>query len=160
VTRALLAAFLVATLAAPATARVLRYEEVEHGPFDEKANAALDIDAALLAARGSGKHVLAVLGGNWCHDSRALARYLEDKSVKRITDANFIVVLVDVGRRDRNLDVAARFKAPDVTGTPTILVLDSAGRLLNAKSTSAWTSADSRSADEFADYLGGFAVSR
>jgi hypothetical protein len=140
----------------PAAARTWSYEEIRSGPFEETADASAAIDSALLSARGAGKHVLAVLGGNWCHDSRAFARYLDDAAVKRITDAHYAVVFVDVGRRDRNLDVAARFKAPELTGTPTILILDADGRLLNADATSEWTQADSRSATELAAFLAKF----
>jgi hypothetical protein len=153
VIRALLAAFIIALLATPAAARVLRYEDVEKGPFDPKADATADIEAAFLVARARDRRVLAVLGGNWCHDSRALARYLDDPAVKRIIDSHYVVVFVDVGRRDRNLDIAKRFEAPDLTGTPTLLVLNAPGRLMNAPSTSDWTSADSRSAAELAKYL-------
>ena len=153
---ALLGALIVLASFGPAAARIWSYEDIKSGPFEENADASVAIDAALLSARGAGKHVLAVLGGNWCHDSRAFARYLDDPAVKRITDAHFVVVFVDVGRRDRNLDVAQRFKAPELTGTPTILILDADGRLLNAEATSEWTQADSRSAPELAAFLGRF----
>jgi aspartate aminotransferase-like enzyme len=38
-----------------------------------------DVDAALARAAANGKRVLVVMGGNWCHESRALAGVIEEQ---------------------------------------------------------------------------------
>ena len=43
---------------------------------------------------------------------------------------NFVVVNVDVGRYDKNLDIARRYNVPIKNGIPTLAVLDPHGRLL------------------------------
>ncbi len=129
----------------------------EPRPFDERADAQRDVDAALLAAAASGKNVLLVLGANWCHDSRGLAGKFEDPTLASIIESGFHLVFVDVGQRDRNLDVAARFGVAEIVGTPTILILSSKGDLLNRDSVHDWRTADSKSLEEAIAYFSGFA---
>jgi CubicO group peptidase (beta-lactamase class C family) len=125
----------------------------EPRPFDPEADAMRDVDAALAAAGASGKNVLLVLGGNWCHDSRGLAAKFQTPELAAIIEAGFHLVWVDVGQRDRNLEVAARFGVEKLIGTPTILVLSPDGALLNADSVNQWTTADSRPLEEAIRYF-------
>ena len=112
----------------------------------------------LSSARKSGKRVLLALGGNWCHDSRGLAKKFETKPLKQLIDTNFELVWVDVGQRDRNLDVARRFGVEKLLGTPTVLVLSPEGQLLNADTVFDWRTADSRSMDDAISYFSAFAA--
>ena len=122
-------------------------------PFDETRDAAADVDAALAAASASGKRVLLVLGGNWCHDSRGLAAKFAAPDLSQIIDASYELVWVDVGYRDRNLDIPKRFNAPDLIGTPTILILTHDGMLANRQSVHDWRNADSRTLSEAVAYF-------
>ena len=125
-------------------------------PFDETRNAMRDVDMALIAARDEGTKVLLVLGGNWCHDSRGLAAKFEEPELADLIAQSYELVWVDVGYRDRNLDVGARFGVPELFGTPTVLILSPEGELLNRSSVHDWRTADSKSYEEtygyFADY--------
>ncbi|MEL7485818.1 MAG: thioredoxin family protein [Pseudomonadota bacterium] len=128
----------------------------EPRPFDASRNAMLDVDAALAASRNNGKKALLVLGGNWCHDSRGLASKFEEPELAALIEDRYELVWVDVGHRDRNLDVGARFGVPELYGTPTVLILSPEGELLNRLSVHDWRTAYSKSYEEtygyFADY--------
>ncbi|NOX95995.1 MAG: thioredoxin family protein [Alphaproteobacteria bacterium] len=125
-------------------------------PFDETRNAMMDVDAALASAGISGKRVLLVLGGNWCHDSRGLAGKFEAELAAVIADY-YELVWVDVGHRDRNLNVVMRFGISQIFGTPTVLILSSEGDLLNEESVHDWQTADSKPYDETLGYFMRFA---
>ena len=61
------------------------------------------------------------------------------------------LVYVDVGYKDRNIDIAQRFGIKAIEGTPTVLILSADGVLLNRKSAPKWRNAASRTeADIFA----------
>ena len=91
------------------------------------------------------------MGANWCHDSRGLAGWFAKPRFAAMLDAKYELVYVDVGHRDRNLDIARRFGIADIKGTPTVLVLSSGGALLNRASAAQWRNAASRTeADIFA----------
>ncbi len=127
-------------------------------PFDPDADAMADVDAALLAAQGRDRRVLLVLGGNWCHDSRGLARKFEDPALADLIAASYELVYVDVGRRDRNLDVARRFGVDELFGTPTVLILSPDGALLNRDTVHDWRTAHSKSMEETYAYFEAFAL--
>jgi hypothetical protein len=146
-----LALFMAAALTAGCASAA--QEPREPRPFDEAADAMADVDAALAAARLSGKRVLLVLGGNWCHDSRGLAAKFEDPGLKALIGRAYELRWIDVGRRERNLDVAKRFGVATLVGTPTILILSADGELLNADSVHDWRNADSRSLKETTVYF-------
>ena len=119
--------------------------------YAPEANAMADVDAALARAAASGKRVLLVMGGNWCHDSRALAGWLETPRFAALTAQAYEVVYVDVGvpqtGKGRNLDIARRFGLDDMPGTPALLVLTAEGTLLNRDTATSWRNAASRSED-------------
>lgn len=123
----------------------------EAQPYAAAANAGDDVDAALARAAASGKRVLLVMGGNWCHDSRALAGWLETPRFAALAAARFEVVYVDVGvpqtGQGRNLDIARRFGLAEMPGTPALLVLTTDGEALNRDTAASWRNAASRSED-------------
>lgn len=125
-------------------------------PFDESADATQDVDAALSAAQSSGKLVLLVLGGNWCHDSRGLAAKFETEPFRSLIEANYQTVWVDVGHRDRNLDIARRFGVDRIVGTPTVIILSPDGALLNSDTVHDWRTADSRTLADAVAYFESF----
>lgn len=126
-------------------------------PYDETRNAMADVNSALNAAALSGKNILLVLGGNWCHDSRGLAGKFQREELSHVIADSYELVFVDVGHRDRNLDVGARFGVPELYGTPTVLILSPEGMLLNRESVHDWRTADSKPYDETLAYFQRFA---
>ncbi len=133
-------------------------EAAEPAPFDEAADAKAEVEQAFAAAATDGRRVLLILGGNWCHDSRALSRHLRDPSLAALVEANFHTVFVDVGRRDRNLWLPSRYGLGPLAGTPTVLIAGADGALLNADRLSGLTSADSQSIEAVTDYFRRYAV--
>ena len=100
----------------------------------------------------SGKHVLLVMGANWCHDSRALAGWLETPRFQQLVDAEYELVYVNIGMPQtgdgHNLEIARRFGLEELPGTPNLLVLTPLGTLVNADTATTWRNAASRSEDE------------
>lgn len=150
-----MAACLALALAACATTPASGYGAAPAHPearaYSASSDAAADVDAALARAARSGKRVLLVMGANWCHDSRALAGWLETPRFAALVAARYELVFVDVGEpqtgEGRNLDIARRFGLADVPGTPALLVLNAEGQLLNPDTAASWRNAASRSED-------------
>ena len=98
-------------------------------PYDEKADANKAVDAALAKAKSEHKRAFIDLGGNWCGDCRVLAGLMALPEVKAFVDAHYVVVAVDVGRFNRNLQIPARWgmvQALKDGGAPTVLIVDPA----------------------------------
>lgn len=151
----LLLAGLAMILAPAVLAETSEAGHPEARPFDESADAAAAVDAAL--ARLADKRVIVVMGANWCHDSRGLAGWFAEPRFAAMLQARYELVYVDVGQRDRNIDIARRFGIRAIKGTPTVLVLSSSGDLLNRRSAPKWRNAASRSEDDIFAYFDQFA---
>ena len=97
-------------------------------PEPEKAQA--ELAAALRSAAATHRRVIVDFGGNWCPDCHVLDSYFHDAANKPILDANYVLVHVNIGRKDRNLDIAQRYRIPLDKGVPALAVLDTDGTLL------------------------------
>ena len=146
-------------LAAPAPQLSLKsYDQLRAPlpyPYDEKADGQQQVDLARRKARAEHKLLLIDLGGNWCGDCRVLAGTIEQTELKRFVDSHYVVVAVDVGRFDKNLQIPARYGIHDrLKGVPSLLVVDPKGdRLLNAGDTANLSDARHMSPQGLADYL-------
>jgi protein disulfide-isomerase len=98
--------------------------------YDEKADAQRDISAALALAAHAKKNVVLIFGANWCPDCHALDAQMHKTELAALLAQNFEIVKVDIGRHDKNLDLAKQYKVPIQRGIPTLAVLDSGGHLL------------------------------
>jgi thiol:disulfide interchange protein len=98
-------------------------------PYDEAANADTAVNAALAKARNEHKFAFIDLGGNWCGDCRVLAALMDEPDFKTFIDAHYVVVSVDVGRFNKNLQIPGRWSATNDMkngGVPAILIVDPA----------------------------------
>jgi len=124
-------------------------------PYDEAANADKALADARAKARKQGKLLAIDLGGNWCPDCRILAGTMERPELKAFVDRHFVLVFVDVGRLDKNLQIPARYGITDrLQGVPAVLVVDPrTDQLLNGGKVSALSDARHMSPQALADWL-------
>jgi thioredoxin 1 len=101
--------------------------------YPATANATEDIRNAILKAGAEHKNVLLVFGGNWCVDCHLLDLYFHDPGNASLLAANYVLVDVNIGEYDRNLELARKYGIPLNRGVPALVVLDSAGHILYAQ---------------------------
>lgn len=101
-------------------------------PYNEGADAKADIRATLLAAQQAKVPVLVVFGANWCGDCKMLDTAFKTGASAPLMAKNFRIVKVDVGRFDRNVDIATGYGVPLKSGIPAVAVLAADGRVLYA----------------------------
>ena len=145
--RIILAAAFALLLASPlpSAAKEVEVGQPEASPFDAKADAKAEVDAALARAKTGNRMALIVMGANWCHDSRALAGWFAQPRFAAMIVSRYELVYVDVGYKDRNIDIARRFGLKSIKGTPTVMIVNGNGKLLNKKDAPTWRNAASRS---------------
>ncbi len=102
----------------------------EHAIYPDPAQAKADLAAALKAAAATHRRVLLDFGGNWCGDCQVLDIYFHDARNKPLLDANFVLVHINVGYMDANLDLADKYGIPLKRGVPALAVLSEHGALL------------------------------
>jgi thioredoxin 1 len=94
------------------------------------ANAAQDIRRALATAAKQHKNVLLDFGGNWCIDCHVLENAFHQPRIAPLLNSNYIVVHVDVGKYEKNLDLAKKYHVNLEKGVPSLAVLDAQGKVL------------------------------
>ncbi len=98
--------------------------------YPDPALAKPQIAAALKTAAREHKRVLLDFGGNWCADCIVLDMYFHNAENLPLLEKNFVLVHVNVGEYDANLDVAQKYEIPLKKGVPAIAVLSDKGKLL------------------------------
>lgn len=99
-------------------------------PYDEAADAKADVKHTLAEAKAKNMPVLVIFGANWCEDCRALDKALKTGRNAELVKREFKVVKVDVGRFDKNLDVAEAYGNPIKKGIPGAVVLSPDSKVL------------------------------
>jgi thiol:disulfide interchange protein len=105
--------------------------EIYPNPAQGKA----DLAAALKTAATTHKRVLVDFGGNWCGDCQVLDIYFHDPANRPILEANFVLVHINIGMKDTNLDIARKYGVPIDKGVPALAVLSERGTLLYSQKT-------------------------
>jgi len=124
-------------------------------PYNASANARADIAAALARASSEGKAVLLTFGANWCPDCRVLGSAMTAPPLADAIAARFVVVEIDVGNWDRNLDVVAAWGNPIANGIPSIVVADGHGTVLYATKAGELANARRMGNDAFVKFFTG-----
>jgi thioredoxin len=118
----ILPALLLAFLAVAATAA--------DGPYDEKADAKIQIKQTLTEAEKTKTPVILVFGANWCPDCRVLDIAMKSGASAPLIAKDFKIVKVDVGRMDKNVDVAEKYGVPLKKGIPAVAIVSSSSEVL------------------------------
>lgn len=117
-----------------------------------------DLEAKLATAKDTGKRLLVIAGGNWCHDSRALAARLFTPPLESVIDTYYETLFVDVGYLDKGEDVLGRLGIPVYYATPTVLIVDPvSGEVVNAGDRHQWGDAASIGMDASVEYFSRYA---
>jgi thiol:disulfide interchange protein len=98
--------------------------------YPDPSQAQADITAALKVAAQTHKRVLLDFGGDWCGDCQVLDLYFHDEKNRPILEAGFVLVHINIGKMDANLDIAQKYQIPLQRGVPALAVLSDKGALL------------------------------
>src|SRR5580658_3549524 len=98
--------------------------------YPDPAQARADVASALRTAAQTHKRVLLDFGGDWCGDCQVLDIYFHDEKNRPLLEAGFVLVHVNIGHMDANVDIAEKYQIPLQRGVPALAVLSDKGVLL------------------------------
>jgi thiol:disulfide interchange protein len=125
----------------------------ERDIYPASAQAKIDLAAALDASAATHKRVILDFGGNWCPDCHVLDLYFHDSANGPILEANYILVHVNIGRMNENLDIAERYQIPLRKGVPALAVLGERGELLYSQRTGEFEAMRGMQSSAVTDFL-------
>ena len=98
--------------------------------YSAEADPKAEIASALKQASLEHKRVILDFGGDWCGDCQVLDIYYHQSPNAELLAKNFILVHVNIGHMDKNVDVAKKYHVPIGKGVPALAVIDANGNLL------------------------------
>ncbi len=101
-------------------------------PYNETADAKLEIKQALTQAATSNLSVIVVFGANWCPDCKMLDFAMARGASAPLLSRDFKVVKVSVGQFDQNLDLAKLYGVPLEKGIPAVVIISAKNEVLYA----------------------------
>lgn len=112
------------------------YSQQDKKPYNPNAIASLDIQKAITQAQAENKHIFIQVGGNWCSWCLLLHKfYSEDAQIDSIMNADYVTVMLNYSRSNKNLDILSAYNFPQRFGFPVILILNDDGKLLHTQNT-------------------------
>ena len=116
----------------------------KYGPiYDPEADAFKDLHVAVAKAAKEKKHVLVLIGGNWCHWCYLLHDEIETRpEIKQAIEESYVLVRVSWERDRRNERVMALLDEPWRFGFPVLVVLDGEGKRLHTQDSGQLASGD------------------
>ncbi len=101
--------------------------------YSETANPSADIAAARVKARREHKRILLDFGGNWCGDCQLLDTYYHQAPNDALLAKYYVVVHVDIGHLDKNVEIPAKYGVPIAHGVPALGIIDAQGKVIYAE---------------------------
>jgi thioredoxin 1 len=92
-------------------------------PYNESADAKAEVKLALTKAAADKVPVLLVFGANWCGDCKVLDSALKSGSAAPLAARDFRIVKIDVGRFNKNTDIAQMYGVPLKKGIPAVAIV-------------------------------------
>lgn len=156
---AALALTLVATVPAYAATPAPQLSETTAppvaSPYPETGVAHNQVAAAFALAAKTHRKVLIDFGGNWCPDCKMLAGIFALPDAAKWLDSQFVVVPVNVGRINTNLDLAEKYGVT-LKAVPTVIIVTPDGHALNGDGSTALGNARSMSPQAVIDLIAGW----
>ena len=102
--------------------------------YRPEADAMAELKDAILNAKAEKKHVLIQIGGNWCPWCIKFHQFATtEPKVDSIIKADYVYLLLNYSRENKNLDILESFQFPQRFGFPVFVVLDGDGKLLHTQ---------------------------
>jgi len=98
--------------------------------YPANADAKKEIEKALTTAAAQNRRVILIFGGNWCYDCHVLDQALHEGEADKIVKESFLLVHVDIGEGDKNLDLIKKYETTLGFGVPSVVIIDDEGRVI------------------------------
>ena len=143
----------VAKVAGSQAAKPLPQPTERKNLYPDGVDAKAEIAEALENAKKTHRRVLLIFGGNWCYDCHVLDAAFHSKEIAQTLNKNYVVVHVNIGEYDKNLDLAEKYEIPLKKGVPAAAVLKGDGTLVVSQKNQEFEKARSMTTDAVLAFL-------
>ncbi|HPE58261.1 MAG TPA: thioredoxin family protein [Bacteroidales bacterium] len=103
-------------------------------PYDPALDGHKQINDAVAKAKAKDKHVFLMIGGNWCKWCMSFHKFIhENAAIDSTLHADYVFVLLNYSRENKNLDILADLDYPQRFGFPVFVILDADGNRIHTQ---------------------------
>jgi thiol:disulfide interchange protein len=122
--------------------------------YHPDANAKEELNIAMAQAKTSNKHVLIMVGGNWCRWCKLFEKFKNlNSKVDSAINNGFVFLHINYSKENKNLDVLQTLSYPQRFGFPVFLVLDANGTRLHTQNSAYLEEGDGYSEQKIINFL-------
>jgi len=122
--------------------------------YNPEADVSSAISQSLIRAKAENKHLFLQVGGNWCPWCLKFHKLCaEDPEIRALLDKNYIVLLVNYSKENRNLAAMKKLDYPQRFGFPVFVILDSDGKRIHTQNSSYLEEGSNYSKKKVLDFL-------
>jgi thioredoxin-related protein len=123
-------------------------------PYHPEADANAQITKAVQEASLNNKHVLIMIGGNWCKWCLMLTKYMaQHEVIDSVMKADYVYIHVNYSKENKNSEVMKQLEFPQRFGFPVLVVLDGTGKKIHTQNTVYFEKDESYSEEIIRDFL-------
>lgn len=103
-------------------------------PYDPNAVGKLQVVGATANAKDNRKHVLLMIGGNWCKWCKMFDKWSQENAVvDSLLKADYVLTHINYSKENKNEDLLKYLGYPQRFGFPVFVVLDAEGNRLHTQ---------------------------
>ena len=122
--------------------------------YNSEANVSAEISQGLVKAKAENKHLLLQVGGNWCPWCLKFHKLCsEDQDIKEMMGKNYIWIMVNYSKENKNLVELKKLEFPQRFGFPVFVIMDSNGKRIHTQNSSYLEQGDGYSKKKVHDFL-------
>lgn len=108
------------------------YQRLDDGdlPYDENADARAAVNSGRGKALRDRRFLMVTFGANWCQDCRTLHSHLKSREVTDYTGKVFHFVNVNIGKFNKNADIATDLGVKLTRGIPVAIFFNPEGQII------------------------------
>lgn len=127
--------------------------------YNPAADAKADILSAVKKAKAENKQVLLQIGGNWCPWCVKLHKLFHtDAKIDSMLKANYVFVLVNYSKENKNLAVLKELDFPQRFGFPALVVINQEGKRIHTQDSGLLESGDGYDPKKIETFLKNWSV--
>jgi thioredoxin 1 len=112
-----------------------------------------NVKAAIAEAKRTHRRVIVDFGGDWCGDCQVLNIYFHQSPNAELLEKNFVLVDVNIGHIDQNLDLGEKYGVVLHKGVPALAVLDGDGNVIYGQKSGEFENMRNMKPQDVTDFL-------
>jgi len=112
-----------------------------------------NVKAAIAEAKRTHRRVIVDFGGDWCGDCQVLNIYFHQSPNKELLEKYFVLVDVNIGQIDQNLDIGEKYGVVLRKGVPALAVLDGDSKVVYGQKNGEFEDMRNMKSQDLTDFL-------